>query len=85
MVCSRVYVQEGLYDEFIAACRDAMEDRAKEFGDVNDPKTRLGPLVDKLQYDQEWLESTVLVACFSTRLLVDIKSLAWDGNAVLWG
>ncbi|EGU74648.1 hypothetical protein FOXB_14848 [Fusarium oxysporum f. sp. conglutinans Fo5176] len=82
---TRVYVQEGLYDEFIAACRDAMEARAKEFGDVNDPKTRFGPLVDKLQYDQECLESTVLVACFSTRLLVDIKSLAWDGNAVLWG
>ncbi|KAJ4037884.1 hypothetical protein NW761_006348 [Fusarium oxysporum] len=85
MVCSWVYVQEGLYDEFIAACRDAMEARAKEFGDVNDPKTRFDPLVDKLQYDQECLESTVLVACFSTRLLVDIKSLAWDGNAVLWG
>ncbi|RKK96632.1 hypothetical protein BFJ68_g14285 [Fusarium oxysporum] len=80
-----VYVQEGLYDEFIAAYRDAMEARAKEFGDVNDPKTRFGPLVDKLQYDHEWLESTVLLACFSTRLLVDIKSLAWDGNAVFWG
>ncbi|KAJ4235232.1 hypothetical protein NW760_004766 [Fusarium oxysporum] len=45
---TRVYVQEGLYDEFIAAYRDAMEARVKEFGDVNDPKTRLGPLVDKL-------------------------------------
>ncbi|KAM5520645.1 aldehyde dehydrogenase [Fusarium oxysporum f. sp. phaseoli] len=31
MVCSRVYVQEGLYDEFIAAYRDAMEARVKEF------------------------------------------------------
>lgn len=62
-----------------------MEARAKEFGDVNHPKTRFGPLVDKSQYDHEWLESTVFVACFSTRLLVDIKSLAWDGNAVFWG
>ncbi|KAG7410020.1 aldehyde dehydrogenase domain-containing protein [Fusarium sp. MPI-SDFR-AT-0072] len=52
MVCSRVYVQEGIYDKFIAAYRDAMEVRAKEFGDVNDPKTRFGPLVDKLQYNQ---------------------------------
>ncbi|KAF4444245.1 aldehyde dehydrogenase [Fusarium acutatum] len=52
MVCSRVYVQEGIYDNFVEAYRDAMEARAKEFGNVNDPKTRFGPLVDKLQYDQ---------------------------------
>lgn len=60
MVCSCVYVQEGLYDEFIAAYRDAMEARAKEFGDVNHPKTRFDPLVDKSQYDHEWLDQLYL-------------------------
>ncbi|PNP76608.1 hypothetical protein FNYG_10027 [Fusarium nygamai] len=52
MVCSRVYVQEGVYERFLKPYRDAIEARAKEFGDVNDPKTRFDPLVDKLQYDQ---------------------------------
>jgi aldehyde dehydrogenase (NAD+) len=52
MVCSRVYVQEGVYDKFVEAYRDAMEASAKELGDVNDPKTRSVPLVDMLQYVQ---------------------------------
>lgn len=29
MVCSRAYVQEGVYDKFVEAYRDAMEARAK--------------------------------------------------------
>lgn len=50
-VCSRVYVQEGVCDRFVAAYRGAMEARTKAFGDVDDPNTRFGPLVDKLLCD----------------------------------
>ncbi|KAI1047624.1 hypothetical protein LB505_012633 [Fusarium chuoi] len=40
-VCSRVYVQEGVYGRFVAAYRGAMEALAKVFGDVDDPNTNL--------------------------------------------
>lgn len=52
IVFSRAYVEEGVCDRFVAAYRGAMEARTKAFGDVDDPNTRFGPLVHKLQYDQ---------------------------------
>ncbi|KAF5594141.1 aldehyde dehydrogenase [Fusarium subglutinans] len=52
IVCRHISVQEGAYDKFVEAYRDAMEVRAKEFGDVNDLKTRFDPLLDELQSDR---------------------------------
>lgn len=49
---SRVYVQEGIYDKFVAGYKAAMEDKAKGAGDPDAKDTLLGPLVDKAQYDR---------------------------------
>lgn len=49
---SRVYVQEGIYDKFVAAYKAAMEDKARGAGDPDAETTTLGPLVDKAQYDR---------------------------------
>jgi len=47
---SRVYVQEGIYDEFV---RRAAEDAKKrKCGDPNAEGTEQGPLVDKLQFER---------------------------------
>ncbi|CVK85279.1 uncharacterized protein FPRN_06844 [Fusarium proliferatum] len=68
IVCSRVYVQEGVCDRLAAAYRGAMEARTKAFGDVDDPKTRFGPLADKLQYDQ--VKRIVRINCISGLFLI---------------
>jgi aldehyde dehydrogenase (NAD+) len=49
---SRVYVQEGIYDKFVAAYKKAMEERAKGAGDPDAEATTLGPLVDKSQFER---------------------------------
>ncbi|KAH7133398.1 aldehyde dehydrogenase [Dactylonectria estremocensis] len=49
---SRVYVQEGIYDKFVAAYKAAMEEKAKGAGDPDAEATTLGPLVDKSQYER---------------------------------
>ncbi|KAI0193505.1 aldehyde dehydrogenase [Astrocystis sublimbata] len=49
---SRVYVQEGIYDKFVAAYKKGMEERAKTIGDPSAKDTQMGPLVDKLQFDR---------------------------------
>ena len=49
---SRVYVQEGIYDKFVAGYKKAMEERAKAVGDPDDEGTFMGPLVDKAQFDR---------------------------------
>ncbi|KAF2303896.1 hypothetical protein GH714_024173 [Hevea brasiliensis] len=47
---SRVYVQEGIYDEFVKK----LAEKAKQWvvGDPFDPNTRQGPQVDKQQFDK---------------------------------
>ncbi|KAJ8749824.1 hypothetical protein K2173_013227 [Erythroxylum novogranatense] len=47
---SRVYVQEGIYDEFVKK----LKEKTKEWvvGDPFDPTSRLGPQVDKQQFDK---------------------------------
>ncbi|KAJ8749844.1 hypothetical protein K2173_013247 [Erythroxylum novogranatense] len=47
---SRVYVQEGIYDEFVTK----LKEKAKEWvvGDPFDPTSRVGPQVDKNQFDK---------------------------------
>ncbi len=52
IVASKVYVQEGIYERFVAAYKGEMEARAKGFGDPLDAKTTYGPLVDQMQYDR---------------------------------
>ncbi|KAI0429794.1 aldehyde dehydrogenase [Xylaria sp. FL1042] len=47
---SRVYVQEGIYDKFVAAFKKRAEENA--VGDPFDDKTFQGPQVSKLQFDR---------------------------------
>lgn len=49
---SRVYVQEGIYDEFVEKYRAAVEEKAKAVGDPEAEGTAIGPVVDKLQFDR---------------------------------
>jgi aldehyde dehydrogenase (NAD+)/retinal dehydrogenase len=49
---SRVYVQEGIYDQFLAAYQKAFEAKRKVIGDPNAAGSELGPVVDKAQYDR---------------------------------
>ncbi|KAJ6355577.1 hypothetical protein OIU77_006045 [Salix suchowensis] len=47
---SRVFVQEGIYDEFVKK----LKEKAKDWvvGDPFDPRSRQGPQVDKQQFDK---------------------------------
>lgn len=47
---SRVYVQAGIYDKFIAGYKKAMEDKRKLVGDPAKEETAIGPLVDEAQF-----------------------------------
>ncbi|KAL4888905.1 aldehyde dehydrogenase [Aspergillus ambiguus] len=47
---SRVYVQEGIRDQFVAKYKAALEERAKTIGDPDDRSTIMGPLVDNSQF-----------------------------------
>ncbi|KAL5116306.1 hypothetical protein ACEQ8H_005764 [Pleosporales sp. CAS-2024a] len=47
---SRVYVQEGIYDQFIEKYKQAMKNKAKEIGDPDAEGTGMGPLVDEAQF-----------------------------------
>lgn len=47
---SRVYVQEGIYDKFIAGYKKAMEDKRNDVGDPEKAATSIGPLVDEAKF-----------------------------------
>ena len=47
---TRVYVQEGIYDKFVAGYKMALEEAAKAIGDPEDNATVMGPLVDEAQF-----------------------------------
>jgi aldehyde dehydrogenase (NAD+) len=49
---TRVYVQEGIYDEFIQRYKQDMQDKVKGIGDPDEEATLMGPLVDKAQFDR---------------------------------
>lgn len=49
---SRVYVQEGIYDKFVAGYKKAMQDKVKVIGDPDKTETQIGPLADKAQFDR---------------------------------
>ncbi|KAK5712566.1 hypothetical protein LTR17_017947 [Elasticomyces elasticus] len=48
---SRVYVQEGIYDQFIAKYKAAFEEKIASVGDPDGDAT-IGPLVDDLQFNR---------------------------------
>ncbi|BCS17225.1 aldehyde dehydrogenase family protein [Aspergillus puulaauensis] len=47
---SRVYVQEGIRDEFAKRYKAALEERAKKINDPEKEDTLMGPLVDEAQF-----------------------------------
>jgi aldehyde dehydrogenase (NAD+) len=49
---SRVYVQEGIYDKFVAGYKKRMGEKAGGIGDPDDKATTMGPLVDKAQFER---------------------------------
>ncbi|KAL6364156.1 hypothetical protein LRP88_02072 [Fusarium phalaenopsidis] len=49
---SRVYVQEGVYDKFVAKYQAVMEEKAATMGDPDVPGTLVGPVVDMLQFER---------------------------------
>lgn len=57
--CSRVLVQEKIASEFVKGLKEKFEGMSSQMGDTLDPKTALGPLADKAQYDRvmSFLES----------------------------
>lgn len=57
--CSRVLVQEKIAPEFIKGIKEKFEGMSDMMGDTLDPKTALGPLADKAQYERvmSFLES----------------------------
>ena len=50
VAASRVYVQDGIYDEFLKKYKLAMEEMTKAIGDPDAKESGLGPLVDELQF-----------------------------------
>ena len=57
--CSRTLVQEKIAPEFIKGLKEKFEGMSDVMGDTLDPKTALGPLADRAQYDRvmSFLES----------------------------
>ncbi|KAJ6092314.1 hypothetical protein N7467_004283 [Penicillium canescens] len=49
---SRVYVQDGIYDKFLAAYRKAFEAKREVMGDPNSSSSEIGPVVDQAQYER---------------------------------
>ncbi|KAJ0416306.1 Aldehyde/histidinol dehydrogenase [Aspergillus carlsbadensis] len=52
VAASRVYVQQGLAEEFITRYVELMRKGAADMGDPQDPSVKLGPLVDKDQLER---------------------------------
>lgn len=49
---TRIYVQEGIYKEFVQRYKEALENRAKSIGDPEKQGTLIGPLVDEAQFQR---------------------------------
>lgn len=47
---SRVYVQGGIRDQFMAKYKAALDERGKTIGDPDDQNTIMSPLVDSFQF-----------------------------------
>lgn len=49
---TRVYVQAGIYDEFVQKYRAAFEAKHNVIGDPDKQGTEIGPVVDKAQFER---------------------------------
>lgn len=49
---TRVYVQSGIYNEFIEAYAKALKDKVDVLGDPEKDGIEIGPVVDKAQYER---------------------------------
>lgn len=49
---SRVYVQDGIYDKFVAAYRKAFAAKREVVGDPEKAESEIGPVVDQAQYEK---------------------------------
>ena len=49
---SRILVQEGIADKYVAGVKKSMEAAEKKMGDPSDAKTVYGPLADKKQFER---------------------------------
>ncbi|CAI7677408.1 unnamed protein product [Penicillium discolor] len=49
---SRVYVQDGIYDKFLAAYRKAVGAKREVMGDPESSSSEIGPVVDQAQYER---------------------------------
>lgn len=49
---SRVYVQDGIYDRFLAAYRKAFAAKREVVGDPEKAASEIGPVVDQAQYER---------------------------------
>ncbi|KAG7091597.1 hypothetical protein E1B28_010618 [Marasmius oreades] len=67
---SRIYVQEGIYDKFLAAFQEETKAWSQHTGDPFDLNTRHGPLVSQIQFD---------------RVMGYIDSAKKDGATILTG
>ncbi|KAH6871230.1 aldehyde dehydrogenase mitochondrial precursor [Thelonectria olida] len=52
VAASRVYVQRSIANQFIQEYKKRMKAAANDLGDPQDPKVRLGPMVDESQLDR---------------------------------
>jgi aldehyde dehydrogenase (NAD+) len=52
IAASRVYVQEGIYDQFISRYKSAVLAKRAKIGDPEHEGTEIGPLADKVQFDR---------------------------------
>lgn len=49
---SRVYVQDGIYDKFLTAYRNAFAAKREVMGDPESARSEIGPVVDQAQYER---------------------------------
>ncbi|KAL0568210.1 hypothetical protein V5O48_013780 [Marasmius crinis-equi] len=49
---SRIFVQEGIYDKFVAAFQEASKNWSQHTGDPFEPETQHGPQVSQIQLDR---------------------------------
>jgi len=49
---TRVYVQSGVHTAFVARYKAMIEEKTQLVGNPDDPKTFIGPVVDKSQFDR---------------------------------
>ena len=61
---SRIYVQEGVYDEFVKRLTVVAE--SIRFGDGFDPATQCGPVISELQFQVRTVQLGVLYLTYAS-------------------